>query len=66
MRTLIAALVLFSTLSLHLSTCFAQGPLTPPGALVPMMKIPDQIQPRTTIAVDTSALTCNQTWLNYP
>ena len=38
--------LLLSTLFPQLSTCFAQGSLTPPGAPTPMMKTLDQIEPR--------------------
>jgi len=45
-----AAAVLLSTLSSQLSTCFAQGSLTPPGAPAAMMKTLDQIEARTPIS----------------
>src|ERR1043166_8614958 len=43
-------LVFLSTLNSRLSTCFAQGALTPPGAPAPTMKTLDQIEPRTPIS----------------
>jgi len=47
----LAALALFlSTLNFQLSTCFAQGSLTPPGAPAPTMKTLDQTEPRTPIS----------------
>jgi len=42
-------LALLSTLNPQLSTVFAQGSLTPPGAPAPMMKSLDQIEARTPI-----------------
>jgi len=50
----LAALALLSTLNSQLSTAFAQGSLTPPGAPAPTMKSADQIEPRTIVnAVNT-------------
>jgi hypothetical protein len=46
----LAALALLSTLNPQLSTCFAQGSLTPPSAPAPMMKTLAQIEPRTPIS----------------
>jgi hypothetical protein len=46
----LAALLLLSTLNPQLSTCLAQGSLTPPGAPVPTMKTLAQIEPRTPIS----------------
>src|ERR1017187_8813881 len=43
-------LVLLSTLNSQLSTVFAQGSLTPPGAPTPTMKSLDQIEARTPIS----------------
>ena len=40
------ALALLSTLNSQLSTCFAQGGLTPPGAPAPLFKTLQQIEPR--------------------
>ena len=42
---------IFQTLCPHLSTCFAQGSLTPPGAPAPTMKTLAQVEPRTPIDV---------------
>jgi hypothetical protein len=42
--------VLFTALSPQLSTCFAQGSLTPPGAPAPTMKSIAQVEPRTPIS----------------
>jgi len=46
----IAAALLLSTLNPQLSTCFAQGSLTPPGAPAPTMLTLSQIEPRTPIS----------------
>ncbi len=46
----IAALTLLSSINPQLSTVFAQGSLTPPGAPAPTMKTLAQIEPRTPIA----------------
>jgi len=43
------ALTLLCGLNSQLSTCFAQGSLTPPGAPAPTMKTLQQIEPRTPI-----------------
>jgi parallel beta-helix repeat protein len=43
------ALLALSTLNQQLSTCFAQGSLTPPGSPAPTMKSADQIEPRTIV-----------------
>jgi hypothetical protein len=48
-RILIAAIAL-STLNPQLSTCFAQGSLTPPGTPAPTMKTLAQIEARTPIS----------------
>jgi hypothetical protein len=45
-----AAALLLSTINQQLSTCFAQGSLTPPGAPAPTMKTLQQIEPRTPIS----------------
>jgi hypothetical protein len=52
-----AALLLLSTLHPQLSTVFAQGSLTPPGAPAPTMKTLAQIEPRTPIS--SAAYTIN-------
>ena len=49
-KILIAAAALLATLTHQLSTAFAQGSLTPPGAPAPMMRSLDQIEPRTPIS----------------
>jgi hypothetical protein len=46
----LAAAMLLSTLNPQLSTVFAQGSLTPPGAPAPAMKTLAQIEPRTPIS----------------
>jgi hypothetical protein len=47
----LAALALvLSAINSHLSTCFAQGDLTPPGTPAPTMKSLDQIEARTPIS----------------
>jgi hypothetical protein len=51
------AAVLLSTLSAQLSTCFAQGSLTPPGAPGAMMKTLDQIEARTPISTAPFTIT---------
>ena len=43
------ALLALSTLNLQLSTCFAQGSLTPPGAPAPTMLTLNQVEPRTPV-----------------
>src|SRR5689334_14686480 len=42
--------LLLSTLNACLSTCHAQGSLTPPGAPAPTMKTLSQVEPRTPIS----------------
>ena len=44
------ALGFLSTLNPQLSTCFAQGSLTPPGAPAPTFKTLQQVEPRTPIS----------------
>jgi parallel beta-helix repeat protein len=44
------ALAVLSTLNLQLSTAFAQGSLTPPGAPTPTMKTLDEVKPGTPIS----------------
>jgi hypothetical protein len=48
------ALALLSTLNPQLSTVFAQGSLTPPGAPAPTMKTLAQIEPRTPVGSATT------------
>ena len=49
-RFVCLALTFLSALTPQLSTCFAQGSLTPPGAPAPTMKTLAQIEPRTPIS----------------
>ncbi len=58
------ALVALSTLSPQLSTCFAQGSLTPPGAPAPTMKSLDQVEARTAIT-NAGAVTISQAGSYY-
>ena len=46
---LAALALLLSTINYQLSTCFAQGSLTPPGAPAPTMKTLSEIEPRIAI-----------------
>jgi parallel beta-helix repeat protein len=46
---MLGALLAVATLNTHLSTVFAQGSLTPPGAPAPTMKSLAQIEPRTPV-----------------
>lgn len=52
------AAVLLATCNTQLTTCFAQGALTPPGAPAPSMKSLAQIEPRTPISL--APFTINQ------
>ena len=56
----ITAIALLSTLNHQLSTCLAQGSLTPPGAPAPMMKSLDQVEARTAITNTSSLVTISQ------
>ena len=61
------ALALLSTLNSQLSTCFAQGSLTPPGSPAPTMKTADQIEPRTIVnAVNTPGNSQNMFIITQP
>ena len=53
----LAAALLLSTLNAQLSTVFAQGSLTPPGAPAPTMKSLDQIEARTAISAAPFSIT---------
>jgi hypothetical protein len=54
-----ALALLLSTLTSQLSTCFAQGALTPPGAPTPTMKTLDQIESRIPITNVTAGIFIN-------
>ena len=56
-QTTLAAGLLLSTLSAPLSTAFAQGSLTPPGAPAPTMKTLGQVEPRTPISAAPFTIT---------
>ena len=56
-NTAAIAATLLSTLNPLLSTCFAQGSLTPPGAPAPTMKTLSQVEPRFPILVIPTNLT---------
>src|ERR1044071_10416365 len=53
LRSVVASLLL-SALPSGLSTAFAQGNLTPPGVPSPTMKTLDQMEPRISIATNTT------------
>ena len=55
-KILVAAWLL-STCNAQLSTCFAQGSLTPPGAPAPTMKTLAQVEPRTPISTQGIIIT---------
>jgi hypothetical protein len=59
-RAIWLTLVSLSTLNPQLSTVFAQGSLTPPGAPAPTMKTLDQIEARTPITNTDSLVTISQ------
>lgn len=61
--TTILSLITLSTINHELSTAFAQGSLTPPGAPAPTMKSLDQIEARTPIA--TAPFTISQSGSYY-
>jgi hypothetical protein len=50
LSTALTTALLLSTLNSHLSTVFAQGSLTPPGAPAATMKTLEQIEPRTPVS----------------
>jgi hypothetical protein len=58
-KTVLLLPLLLSTLNFQLSTAFAQGSLTPPGAPAPTMKSLAQIEPRTAIT-NSGAVTISQ------
>jgi hypothetical protein len=56
-----------ATLGSQVSTAFAQGSLTPPGAPAPTMKSLDQIEPRTPVdAVHTPGVSLFMFYINQP
>src|SRR5690242_12742968 len=50
LKHILTVLLAFLTFNVQISTAFAQGTLTPPGAPSPTMKTLDQVQPRTPIS----------------